>query len=120
MNKATDDSIEKIKFILSTKIREDAQNELKLQYIIRLLFSNELKPKDIRPPNIEKEALKLLYKLIDLIYILFKMNQRERDILFRNELTSIKNNNIKEMVSELEVLQNIEVIIKNTKIDNLY
>ena len=36
MNKATDDSIVKIKFILSTKIREDAQNELKLQYIDRL------------------------------------------------------------------------------------
>ena len=119
MNKATDDSIVKIQFILSTKIREDAQNELKLQYIVRLLFSNELKPEDIIPPNIKKEALKLLYKLIDLIYILFKMNQRERDILFRNEVTSIKNNNIKEIVSELEVLQNIEVKIQNTKIDNL-
>ena len=34
-------------------------------------------------------------------------------------MTSIKNNNIKEMVRELEVLQNIEVTIQNTKIDNL-
>ena len=33
-------------------------------------------------------------------------------------MTSIKNN-IKEMVRELEVLQNIEVTIKNTKIENL-
>ena len=119
MNKATDDSIVKIQFILSTKIREDAQNELKLQYIVRLLFSNELKPEDIIPPNIKKEALKLLYKLIDLIYILFKMNQREREILFRNEVTSIKNNNIKEIINELEALQKIEFKIQNKKIDNL-
>ena len=67
MNKATDDSIEKIKFILSTKIREDAQNELILQYIVRFLYSNKLKPEDIRPQNIGKEALKLLYKLIEFI-----------------------------------------------------
>ena len=47
------------------------------------------------------------------------MNQREREILFRNEVTSIKNNNIKEIINELEALQKIEFKIQNEKIDNL-
>ena len=47
------------------------------------------------------------------------MNQREREILFRKEVTSIKNNNIKEIINELEALQKIEFKIQNEKIDNL-
>ena len=121
MNKALiEDTRAKIDFILSQKINEENKNDSKLTYIIRLLFTNEQKSKGIISfPDIEKEAQNLLCKLIDLIYTLFKMTEKERDQLFRTEVTNIDNSNITEMIKELEELQNVEVDLPNEKINNL-
>ena len=121
MNKALiEDTRAKIDFILSQKINEENKNDSKLTYIIRLLFTNEQKSKGIISfPDIEKEAQNLLCKLIDLIYTLFKMTEKERDQLFRTEVTYIKNSNIIKMIKELEELQNVEVDLPNEKINNL-
>ena len=121
MNKALiEDTRAKIDFILSQKIREENKNDCKLTYIIRLLFTNEQNSKGITLfPDIEKEALNLLCKLIDLIYTLFKMTEKERDQLLTTEVTCINNSNITEMIKELEELQNVEVDLPNEKINNL-
>ena len=121
MNKALiEDTRAKIDFILSQKINEENKNDSKLTYIIRLLFTNEQKSKGIISfPDIEKEAQNLFCKLIDLIYTLFKMTEKERDQLFRTEVTCINNSNITEMIKELEELQNVEVDLPNEKINNL-
>ncbi len=121
MNKAIKkDTRAKIDFILSQKIREENKNDCKLTYIIRLLFTNEQNSKGITLfPDIEKEALNLLCKLIDLIYTLFKMTEKERDQLLTTEVTCINNSNITEMIKELEELQNVEVDLPNEKINNL-
>ena len=121
MNKALiEDTRAKIDFILSQKINEENKNDSKLTYIIRLLFTNEQKSKGIISfPDIEKEAQNLLCKLIDLIYTLFKMTEKERDQLLTTEVTCINNSNITEMIKELEELQNVEVDLPNEKINNL-
>ena len=121
MNKALiEDSKTKIAFIISQEIREENKNDSKLAEIIRLLFTTEQKSKRIISfPDIEKEAQDLLCKLIELIYILFKMPEKERDQLFRTEVTNIKNSNIIQIITELEELQKVEIELPNKKYDNL-
>ena len=119
INPLIEDTMMKNDFILFQKPREEDKNDTKLKNIIELLFGKEIKSKDITFQNIEKEAQRLLGKLIDLIDTLFKMKKAEREQLLLIEVISIKNSNIITIIEELEALQSIEVTIENKKIDNL-
>ena len=119
INPLIEDTMMKNDFILFQKPREEDKNDTKLKNIIELLFGKEIKSKDITFQNIEKEAQRLLGKLIGLIDTLFKMKKAEREQLLLIEVISIKNSNIITIIEELEALQSIEVTIENKKIDNL-
>ena len=119
INPLIEDTMMKNDFILFQKPREEDKNDTKLKNIIELLFGKEIKSKDITFQNIEKEAQRLLGKLIGLIDTLFKMKKSEREQLLLIEVISIKNSNIITIIEELEALQSIEVTIENKKIDNL-
>ena len=120
MDKVNEDSITKVNRILSQELKEENKYDSKIKYIISLIFS-EPNSKDQTLQRLQKEEQVLLFKFIDLIYILFEMTKTEREQLYRTEMVNIKNNNIINIIEQLEnLLNDIEVTLPNKKVDILY
>jgi hypothetical protein len=65
-----------------------------LKYILKIIFLQEQNSDPISFPNIPNEVIRLLVKLVELLYILFQKTKKERQEIYKKDSKNIKENNI--------------------------
>ena len=107
-----------VNYISTQPEEEETEDDFIYKYIIKIIFN--LGPdKKINLKAEEKEDV-LLSKFIELIYKLFKYNKKEREELYKTEITKINDKTINQLLDEIEEFSNFEVIIQNKRIEEIY
>lgn len=90
----TVETIRKVNFILFQKTEEETKYDFLLKYILKIIFIQEQNSDTISFPNIPNEVIRLLVKLVELLYILFQKTKKERQEIYKKDSKNIKENNI--------------------------
>lgn len=65
-----------------------------MKYILKIIFIQEQNSDPISFPNIPNEVIRLLVKLVELLYIPFQKTKKERQEIYKKDSKNIKENNI--------------------------
>ena len=74
----------------------------------------------VRFPKIENGPKQLLIRLIDLIYLLFNMDKKQRNSFLAQDIFTIKDQTIMKILIDLQNLESYDFNCQNDKIAELY
>ena len=112
-----DESISKVVFILSQKEDEETQDDFLIKYVIKIIFEEEGK---IVFQNIPNESKMLLIKFVELLELLFQQKKEKREEIYLKNIDDIKENNLANIITDLDKLQNTDITISKGKTQTLY
>ena len=115
------DTFDKIESILNHNIKEQTPTDLIFIYELKVFFSL----KDDRYEfifNTDNHLGKIISKIVDLLYIAFKLTKVDRDNLYNRDILDIhKDLRFKDIINDLELLQSFDIDFKNReKIQKLF
>lgn len=117
--KQNQETITKIRAILSQKQSEELEQDKIYKMKIKILFSLRDDQKEVNFPVIENNH-QILIKFIELINLIFEKEKSERNLLYQTNLSNIKEKNIITLIQELQELEIFKIKTNSNELDKLF
>ena len=113
------ETIRKIRFILSQKESEELAEDKILKIQIKLLFGIKDAQDEINfPPNANNHQILAIF--VELVNVIFEMKKSERKLLYKVDLYNIKDKNIISLIQKLRELETFEIEFNNESLLELF
>ena len=117
--KQNQETITKIRAILSQKQSEELEQDKIYKMKIKILFCLRDDQKEVNFPVIENNH-QILIKFIELIDLIFEKEKSERNLLYQTNLSNIKEKNIITLIQELQELEIFKIKTNSNELDKLF
>jgi len=117
--KQNQETITKIRAILSQKQSEELEQDKIYKMKIKILFCLRDDQKEVNFPVIENNH-QILIKFIELINLIFEKEKSERNLLYQTNLSNIKEKNIITLIQELQELEIFKIKTNSNELDKLF
>ena len=112
-------AIDKLKSIFSLKKNDQTKYDTSYNYQLKMLFgAQEDSFKFLF--NEHSQFAAIIYKIVDLLYIVMKIPKNKRELFYETNVFDIKDMTIMKIFGELTILQKYEFDIKDGQMVNLY
>jgi hypothetical protein len=107
----------KLKSILAQDKKDESLNDIIYKYQLKLLFgiSDNFSFKLLF--NEKSHIAKIIYKIVDLLFWLLKVQKGEREEIYNSSVMNIKDKDIKKLLAELNMLQIYDLEINNNLVN---
>ena len=119
-NKTIAKALSKVNFIITQKEEDEAEDDIIIKYIIKIIFPKDSNKKTLIFPKIKCGYSELLLKFIDLIHIMFNIPKEERDALYNIDINNIKDNDIITIIKEINAYKDIKDVFTKKELRDLY
>lgn len=114
-----EDTFEKLKFILSQDKNDQTPTDYLYKYQLKILFIPKEDSFEL-PFDKGSNIAKLIIKLVDILYLVFKMPTSKRISFYNLNMLDIKDKNILKEKKELEKYQSFYIDFENHKLAKLF
>ena len=114
-----DTILEKLSFILEQDKKDEILNDKLYKYQLNILFQKSENNSFNYNLVQESHSGKIIFKIIEILYMLFNVKKDERESLYNSDVMEIENKELKILLAELNVLQKYELEI-NSNLVNLF
>ena len=114
-----DTILEKLSFILEQDKKDEILNDKLYKYQLNILFQKSENNSFNYNLVQESHSGKIIFKIIEILYMLFNVKKDERESLYNSDVMEIENKELKTLLAELNVLQKYELEI-NSNLVNLF
>lgn len=111
----------KLKFILAQDKKDETLNDILYKKQLKILFGiddNDNKSFKLLF-NEESQIAKIIYKIVDIIFWLLRIQKKEREKIYNSKIIGIKDKDIHKSLIELNMLQNYDLDV-NENLVNLF
>ena len=114
------DDLDKVAFILKLKKEDQTPNDLIIQYQLKVFFTLKDDKYVFNFKN-DNNLVKIIVKIIDLLYLIFRMTKSERQNFYNKRMNDIeKDSNFLMVINELEQLKSFDINFRNKKFKDLF
>ena len=99
------ETFDKLKFILDEDKKEETLNDKLYKYQLKILFGVDDNNSFKLLFNVESQIAKLIYKIVDILFWILKLQKEDREKIYKSNVTDIKEKYIRKMIVELNTLQ---------------
>jgi hypothetical protein len=107
----------KLKFILAQDKKDETLNEMLYKKQLKILFGLDDNNSFKLLFDEENQIAKSIYKIVDIIFCLLKIQKKEREKIYNSKVKGIKDKVIYKLVIELNMLQFFKLNVKNNLVD---
>ncbi len=107
----------KLKFILAQDNKDETLNDKLYKYQLKILFGVDGNNSFKLLFNEGTQIAKIIYKTVDVLFLLLKLQKEEREKIYNSNLFDIKEKDIRKMIAELNVLQMYDLEINENLVD---
>ena len=107
----------KLNFILAQEQKDETVNDTLYKYQLKILFKAGENNSFTYLFDERSHISKIIFKIIDILYMLFKMKKNEREKIYNSDVRSLENEELNKLVIELNILQNYDLDINNNLVD---
>ena len=95
----------KLKFILAQDNKDETLNDKLYKYQLKILFGVDGNNSFKLLFNEGTQIAKIIYKTVDILFLLLKLQKEEREKIYNSNLLDIKEKDIRKLIAELNMLQ---------------
>jgi hypothetical protein len=107
----------KLKFILAQDNKDETLNDKLYKYQLKILFGVDGNNSFKLLFNEGTQIAKIIYKTVDVLFLLLKLQKEEREKIYNSNLFDIKEKDIRKMIAELNELQMYDLEINENLVD---
>ena len=107
----------KLKFILAQDKKDETLNDMLYKKQLKILFGVDDNNSFKLLFNEESQIAKIIYKIVDIIFWLLKVQKKEREKIYNSKVLDIKDKDIYKLLFELNMLQNYDLDVNNNLVD---
>ena len=107
----------KLKFILAQDKKDEILNDMLYKKQLKILFGVDDNNSFKLLFNEESQIAKIVYKIVDIIFWLLKVQKKEREKIYNSKVIGIKDKDIYKLAIELNMLQNYDLDVNNNLVD---
>ena len=107
----------KLKFILAQDKKDETLNDMLYKKQLKILFGVDDNNFFKLLFNEESQIAKIIYKIVDIIFWLLKVQKKEREKIYNSKVIGIKDKDIYKLLIELNMLQNYDLDVNNNLVD---
>ena len=107
----------KLKFILAQDKKDETLNDMLYKKQLKILFGVDDNNSFKLLFNEESQIAKIIYKIVDIIFWLLKVQKKEREKIYNSKVIGIKDKDIYKLLIELNMLQNYDLDVNNNLVD---
>ena len=107
----------KLKFILAKDKEDETLNDMLYKKQLKILFGVDDNNSFKLLFNEESQIAKIIYKIVDIIFLLLKIQKKEREKIYNSKVIGIKDKDIYKLLIELNMLQNYDLDVNNNLVD---
>ena len=109
----------KLKFILAQDKKDETLNDMLYKKQLKILFGVDDNNSFKLLFNEESQIAKIIYKIVDIIFLLLKIQKKEREKIYNSKVIGIKDKDkdIYKFLIELNMLQNYDLDVNNNLVD---
>ena len=107
----------KLKFILAQDKKDETLNDMLYKKQLKILFGVDDHNSFKLLFNEESQIAKIIYKIVDIIFWLLKVQKKEREKIYNSKVLDIKDKDIYKLLFELNMLQNYDLDVNNNLVD---
>jgi hypothetical protein len=107
----------KLKFILAQDKKDETLNDILYKKQLKILFGIDDNNSFKLLFNEESQIAKIIYKIVDIIFWLLKVQKKEREKIYNSKVIGIKDKDIYKLLIELNMLQNYDLDVNNNLVD---
>ena len=107
----------KLKFILAQDKKDETLNDMLYKKQLKILFGVDDNNSFKLLFNEESQNAKIIYKIVDIIFWLLKIQKEEREKIYNSKVIGIKDNDICKLLIELNMLQIYDLDVNNNLVD---
>ena len=96
-------SIDKLKSILTQEQKDETVNDTLYKYQLKLLFKANENNSFTYLFDEKSHIAKIIFKIIDILYLLFKIKKAEREKIYNSDVRNIENKEINKLVIDLNI-----------------
>ena len=109
--------IDKLKSILAQEKKDETVNDALYKYQLKILFKAEENNSFTYLFDEKSHIAKIIFKIIDILYLLFKIKKSEREKIYNSDVRNIENKEINKLVIDLNILQEYDLDVNNNLVD---
>jgi hypothetical protein len=109
--------INKLKFILAQDKKDETLNDMLYKKQLKILLGIDDNNSFKLLFNEESQIAKIIYKIVDIIFWLLKVQKKEREKIYNSKVIGIKDKDIYKLLIELNMLQNYDLDVNNNLVD---
>ena len=110
------ETFDKLKFILDEDKKEETLNDKLYKYQLKILFGVDDNNSFKLLFNVESQIAKLIYKIVDILFWILKLQKEDREKIYKSNVTDIKEKYIRKIIVELNMLQIYDIDINENLI----
>ena len=107
----------KLKFILAQDNKDETLNDKLYKYQLKILFGVDGNNSFKLLFNEGTQIAKIIYKTVDILFLLLKLQKEEREKIYNSNLLDIKEKDIRKLIAELNMLQIYDLEINENLVD---
>ena len=107
----------KLKFILAQDKKDETLNDMLYKKQLKILLGIDDNNSFKLLFNEESQIAKIIYKIVDIIFWLLKVQKKEREKIYNSKVIGIKDKDIYKLLIELNMLQNYDLDVNNNLVD---
>lgn len=111
---------DKLKSFLAQEKKDETLNDKLYKYQLKMLFGVDDKNAFKLLLNEESHIAKIIYKIVDILFWLLNKKNEEREKIYNSKVMGIKDNDIKKMIVELNMLQVYDLDVNENLVDLFY
>ena len=108
---------DQLKFIFAQDKKYENLNDQLYKYQLKILFGVDDNNSFKLLFNEESQIAKIIYKIVDIIFWLLKVQKKEREKIYNSKVIGIKDKDIYKLLIELNMLQNYDLDVNNNLVD---
>ena len=110
------ETFDKLKFILDEDKKEETLNDKLYKYQLKILFGVDGNNSFKLLFNVESQIAKLIYKIVDILFWILKLQKEDREKIYKSNVIDIKEKYIRKIIVELNMLQIYDIDINENLI----